>query len=179
MPKIIMDLPQRLSDEARRQVLENGYSSLTIRSVAAACGVSIGAVYNYYPSKEALTASFMLKDWKESLAALEKSAAQDADAYHTSQAIYRELRRFTRHYQNLFRDAAAEGFAGFSVRYQMMLRSQLSIPLRRHCQNEFTAEFIAEALITWTVAGKSFAEIWEVIQKLFSGKEGSDVDVQL
>ena len=53
MPKIIENLDQRLKEEARRQIRESGYSAMTIRSVAAACGVGVGTVYNYYPSKEA------------------------------------------------------------------------------------------------------------------------------
>lgn len=70
MPKVIENLALRLSEEARRQVAENGYAALTIRSVAKACGVGVGTVYNYYPSKEALAASYMLRDWNNSYANL-------------------------------------------------------------------------------------------------------------
>ena len=63
MPKIIENLPEKLAEEARRQITESGYSAMTIRSVAKACGVGVGTVYNYYPSKDALVAQFMLEDW--------------------------------------------------------------------------------------------------------------------
>ena len=53
MPKIIENLPERLAEEARRQIEESGFSAMTIRSVAAGCGVGVGTVYNYFPSKEA------------------------------------------------------------------------------------------------------------------------------
>ena len=39
MPKIIKDLESRLIAEARKQIEEAGYGAMTIRSVAAACGV--------------------------------------------------------------------------------------------------------------------------------------------
>jgi len=64
MPKIIENLKERLIDEARRQVEEDGYAAMTIRSVAKGCGVGIGTVYNYFPSKDTLVATFMLEDWQ-------------------------------------------------------------------------------------------------------------------
>ena len=63
MPKIIENIREKLLSEAKRQVMENGYSAMTIRSVAAACGVGTGTVYNYFPSKDMLVASFILEDW--------------------------------------------------------------------------------------------------------------------
>ena len=46
MPKIIENLESRLLAEAYRQTREAGYSALTIRNVAKACGVGVGTVYN-------------------------------------------------------------------------------------------------------------------------------------
>ena len=60
MPKIIENLQEKLIHEARRQVQQKGYGSLTIRSVATACGVGVGTVYNYFASKDALVAAFIL-----------------------------------------------------------------------------------------------------------------------
>ena len=46
MPKIIENVREQLLTEAKRQIAENGYSATTIRSVAGACGLGIGTVYN-------------------------------------------------------------------------------------------------------------------------------------
>ena len=59
MPKIIENLENRLISEAKKQIAEAGYNAVTIRSVAKACGVGVGTVYNYFESKEALLAAFM------------------------------------------------------------------------------------------------------------------------
>ena len=60
MPKIIENLRDQLLQEARKQIAERGYTGTTIRSVAGACGVGVGTVYNYFSSKEMLIASFMM-----------------------------------------------------------------------------------------------------------------------
>ena len=75
MPKIIENPESRLVAEARKQALEGGYSAVTIRSVAAACGLGVGTVYNDFPSKDALPAAFLLEDWKECLRAVEAAKA--------------------------------------------------------------------------------------------------------
>ncbi len=166
-PKILENLPERLRLEARRQVLENGWPAMTMRSVAAGCGVGVGTVYNYYPSKEALTAAFMLGDWQACLAGIEAAARDAGSPQPVLDAIHREVSGFADVYRDLFRDAAAAGFAGFSPRYHRMLRAQLAAPLRRFCPDDFTAEFIAEALLTWTVAGTPLPQIRAVVNKLF------------
>ena len=63
MPKIIDGLQMQILKEAKPQAFKNGYSKMTIRSVAKACDIAVGTIYNYYPSKEFLMASFILLDW--------------------------------------------------------------------------------------------------------------------
>ena len=168
MPKIIENLPEKLVEEARRQVRESGYASLTIRSVAKGCGVGVGTVYNYYDSKDALVAAFLLTDWKEVLQQLSRRAEEAATGEDVLLAIHEGLTRFYGLHSSLFRDAAAAaGFAGSFSRYHSLLRSQLAAPLRRFCGDDFTADFAAEAMLTWTIAGKPFPELAPLVKKLF------------
>ena len=39
---------------SRRLIRQQGWPAITIRSVAAACGVSVGSIYNYFDSKAPL-----------------------------------------------------------------------------------------------------------------------------
>ena len=94
MPKIIENLPQRLQEEARRQIEQAGFAAMTIRSVAKGCGVGVGTVYNYYPSKEALVASFMLSDWNACVASIQQTAAESDLLEPVLLAIYEKLRLF-------------------------------------------------------------------------------------
>ena len=167
MPKIIENLPQRLLEEARRQVEESGFSAMTMRTVARGCGVGVGTVYNYYPSKEALVASFMLDDWKICVASIEATAAASDALEPVLHTIHEKLRFFMAQYDPIFRDeSASSGYTGSTSKYHAVLRAQLAAPIRKFCRDDFTAEFIAEAMLCWTVAGKDFDELKAVLLRI-------------
>ena len=167
MPKIIENLEARLLSEAKRQVAETGYSAMTIRSVAKECGVGVGTVYNYFPSKDALLATYMLEDWKQCITAIQAVSTYSDHPAPLVRCICDQIQNYTKLHSAVFQDeAAAAGFAGSHSKYHAMLRSQLANPLRKFCRSDFAAEFIAEALLTWTTAGKNFDEVYSMIEKL-------------
>ena len=168
MPKIIVNLEDRLIQEARKQISESGYGATTIRSVAKGCGVGVGTVYNYFPSKEALVATFMLSDWKESMSVAEAVSTYSESPKAVALCLHDQLHQFSHRHEAVFRDeAAAAAFTGSFSQYHGLLRSQLAKPLRKFCQTDFQADFIAEALLTWTTSGKEFDVIYDMIGKLF------------
>ncbi|MBQ9148333.1 MAG: TetR/AcrR family transcriptional regulator [Oscillospiraceae bacterium] len=168
MPKIIENLESRLIEEAKKQIEESGYTATTIRSVAKACGVGVGTVYNYFPSKDDLLATYMLSDWNTCVTAINAVSTYSESPAPVVRCIYDHLLAYAGRHQTLFRDAAAAAsFAGSFSRYHTLLRSQLASPLRKFCGSDFAAEFIAEALLSWTMAGKTFDEIYGMIGKLF------------
>lgn len=168
MPKIIENLEARLTEEAKKQIEENGYAAVTIRSVAKACGVGVGTVYNYFPSKDALLAAYMLQDWKNCVTAIDAVSRYSDRPEMVARCMYDQLCAFAANHAGVFRDeAAAAGFAGSYGRYHDMLRHQLAEPLRKFCESEFAADFAAESLLVWTMSGKQFEEIWDILKKLF------------
>lgn len=168
MPKIIENLESKLIEEAQKQVEQTGYGSLTIRSVAKACGVGVGTVYNYFPSKDDLLATYLLGDWQNCMTAV-NSVSQQSDApAPVIRCMFDQLLSYASRHQAIFRDeAAAANFAGAFTRYHQLLRSQLAAPIRKYCGSDFQAEFIAESLLTWSMSGKSFDEIYEILKNLF------------
>jgi len=174
MPKIIENIREKLLEEAKRQVRELGYSSMTIRSVATACGVGTGTVYNYFPSKDMLIASFMLDDWMLCVETISIGVTKAKNIKDALYYMYQELLIYKEKNERLFADdnAKASYMASFSKRHSL-LREQLADPLKMWTYNqdrvdgEFLAEFVAENMLSLVMEGKSFELIASVILQLF------------
>lgn len=178
MPKIIDHLEDRIIAEAEKQLACSGYGAVTIRSVAHACAIGTGTVYNYFPSKDAMLAACMLKDWQRHIEAIRETASNAASPEQIAGTVYAELRDYARSHALLFQDASAlAGFAAVSHRYHALLRAQLAQPFLAFCESDFAADFVAEALLTWTMAGKEFDEIYNLLRRLFL--KGEQTNVQL
>ena len=168
MPKIIENLKERLTEQAGKQLAENGYAALTVRSVACAAGVGVGTVYNYFPSKDALAAAVMLADWNGRMRTVAAAGTDSAGPEPVLRCMYGQLRAYAEQYRSVFREGqAAPGLSGSFRRYHAMLRDQLAAPLRPYCEGDFAPLFIAEAMLAWTMEGKTFDEIYSLLQKLF------------
>ena len=168
MPKLIEGLEEKLVAETKRQLESGGYGALTVRGVANACGVGVGTVYNYYPSKDALVAAYMLQEWRPCLARIQAAAEGNTDPRPVVRCIYDSLQTFAADHSAVLEDPAAmEPFAQVSRRYHGLLRQQLTKPLEAFCPDRFTARFVAESLLTWGMVGIPFAELYPVVEKLF------------
>ncbi len=169
MPKTIENARQQLLDEARRQAAERGYAKTTVRSVAAACGVAVGTVYNYFPSKEMLIATFVAQDWQQTISAMAEQSRGPAE--RCLRAVYDGLLAFSRQYRSLFADPdAARAVSGAFLSRHLQLREQLSALIEPVAASGdgFTARFIAEALLTWTNSNVPFERIYQELKKLIT-----------
>ena len=170
MPKIIENVKEQLLREAERQINEVGYAKTTIRSVAGACGLGVGTVYNYFPSKDMLIASFMLEDWQRAL--IKMRSAEGRDARGTLLAVYEAISTYTEAHKELFSDPeAAKSFGASHTDYHRLLRRQIAdivLPVlsKTGDKGDFLAEFVAESLLTFTVEGRSFDEIYTILESI-------------
>lgn len=174
MPKIIENIREKLLEEAKRQVSESGYSAMTIRSVATACGVGTGTVYNYFPSKDMLVASFMLEDWMLCIQTIQAGVTEAEDVKLALHCMHVELLKYKEKYINLFEDENAEAsYMASSTNRHHLLCTQLAEPLQIWTAKQtkvdasFLAEFIAENMLTLTMSGKDFEQIASVLLQLF------------
>ncbi len=168
MPKIIENVRGQLLTEAKKQIRERGYADTTVRSVAGACGLGVGTVYNYFPSKEMLIATFVYEDWKQYLAAMKALPTDDPKGLLGG--IYDAVGRFAKDNEKLFSDAEAAKLVsvGFSDRHRL-LRDQIAAMVLPICEGEtspFTAAFVAEALICWSMEKADFETVYPLLERI-------------
>ena len=166
VPKIIENVREQLLAEAKKQIFENGYAATTVRSVAGACGLGVGTVYNYFRSKEMLVATFVYEDWKKYLSEMQGLPKNDSRALFGG--IYLLLRRFASENEQLFSDKeAAKLISGASTQRHKLLRDQIAELVLPVCNGVgFTADFIAEALISWSVEKADFEAVYPLLEKI-------------
>ena len=162
MPKIIANVREQIIAEARRQIDERGYESLTVRSVAKGCGIAVGTVYNYFTSKDMIVASCILEDWlmcTKTISEYPKEFRKDFLAF-----IHSSLLRFSQKNINVFgSEAAVNAYNASFFERHAQIREQLAELILPICDEQFTADYIAEAMLCWTMAGKSFEEIYSLL----------------
>lgn len=175
MPKLIENVREKILTEAEKQVLEAGYSAMTIRSVAAACGIAAGTVYNYFPSKEMLVASFMVRDWTDTVSEMKTGCEESSSPEEMLRAVYASLRTFTDAHTGLFKDP--EAMSGYSLSYTKrhgMVVSQIASVMEPYCMNfakdgsPYLSEFLAGGLLSCTMSGQNFDEFIKLSKKLFN-----------
>lgn len=61
----IVTSKEEILKTSRELIQQQGWSAVNIRSVAGACGVSVGSIYNYFDSKAALVCATVESVWCE------------------------------------------------------------------------------------------------------------------
>ena len=138
---------------SRRLIRQQGWPAITVRSVAAACGVSVGSIYNYFDSKAALVEETVESVWHEIF-----HRSPDERKFQDTQAcviwLYERMALgsrqypdfFTLHSSGLTQDQKAEGKRRMQQTWQHILDSLHSVLLRdtRVRPDAFTEAFTAE-----------------------------------
>ncbi|HHY64332.1 MAG TPA: TetR/AcrR family transcriptional regulator [Clostridiaceae bacterium] len=174
MPKLIENVKKRILEAAKNELLESEYSGFTIRSVAARCGIAVGTVYNYFPTKDTLAASVMLDDWNKALSAMRQSIAQSDTITDGLYVIYKEIEHFSNLYRRVWSQytSSARFISDYSKRHNILL-SQLSeivhSLLRRFEADEdsFLDGFVSENLLLAAVNHTPFQPLAVLLDRIF------------
>ena len=175
MPKVIAELRPSILERARTALLDEGYGALTMRGIAKACGVAVGTVYNYFPSKDMLVASVMLEDWRAALRRMEELPPAPT-APEALENVFRELTVFCARYGAIWKEYTDTGhIAPITGGYHHQLVDQLAqavsaalAPFTPLCSPALPG-FLAEALLNAAPGGpERFRELSPIWERLLS-----------
>ncbi|WP_051545029.1 TetR/AcrR family transcriptional regulator [Butyrivibrio sp. MC2021] len=173
MPKIIENLREQIVEEAKKQLMEGGYGKTTIRSVASACGIGVGTVYNYFKSKELLISAFMLDDWYKCTIRMSELDPSDTDGFF--RGVLAELKGFSEKYSYLFQDKdAASALSSVYTERHEQLRTMLARLIKPACKKgtgrfedeNFLPVYIAESILFFTMSETSIEDQMKALRLL-------------
>lgn len=156
---------EKILKTSRELIQEQGWSAVSIRSVAAACEVSVGSIYNYFDSKTDLISSTVESVWCEIFHRPEDAAVfQDIQACVTW--IYERMAYgckqypgfFTLHSLGFMREDKSDGKQRMQQTWQHILAGLCSvlkqdINIRADAFTEdFTAEKFADVLFSLMIS---------------------------
>lgn len=101
MSRIIKNPQELILSKAKEILYNEGYSKLTMRNVSKACDISLGTIYNYYPTKKELVVEMMTDYWREYMDVAQTIASSNNNFYERLNQIFDTLNIFIK----TFRDA--------------------------------------------------------------------------
>ena len=138
---------------SRNLIQQNGWAGVNIRSVAAACGVSVGCIYNYFESKTDLLSATVESIWNDIFHHPEDEAVFQ-DTLSCVRWMYKQLEYgrqrypgfFTHHALGFVQQDTADGKQQMQRAWQHILDALCTV-LRNDTRiraDAFTAEFTVE-----------------------------------
>ena len=146
---------------SRKLIQQNGWAGVNIRSVAAACGVSVGCIYNYFESKTDLLSATVESIWNDIFHHPEDEAVFQ-DTLSCVRRMYKQLEYgcqrypgfFTHHALGFVQQDTADGKQQMQRAWQHILDALCTV-LRNDTRiradaftEEFTVEKFAEMLFS-------------------------------
>ncbi len=149
----IVTSKEEILKTSRKLIQQQGWPAINIRSVAAACGVSVGSIYNYFDSKASLVGATVESVWCEIF-----HRPEDGTVFQDTQAcitwIYARMEYgckqypgfFTLHSLGFMREDKSDGKRRMQQTWQHILEGLCSV-LKRDTKvrpDAFTEQFTAE-----------------------------------
>lgn len=162
---IVVTSKEEILNTGRKLIQEQGWSAVSIRGVAAACGVSVGSIYNYFDSKAELVGATVESIWHEIF-----HSDEDGSVFRDTQAciiwIYERMEVgckkypvfFSLHSIGFMREEKPDGKQRMQKTWQHILEElntvlEKDVKVREDAFNgSFTSEKFAEVLFSLMIS---------------------------
>ena len=140
------DRRQKVLDGAISEFAANGYNATNINVIARKAGISIGSMYSYFESKEALFLTIIDKGFHLLENALQEASEQAEDIFELFEKLLRASRYYAVRYPELnqiYLDMTTQGLSSLSSKLSKQMES---ITAMLYC------DFIRKAKASGTVS---------------------------
>ncbi len=102
LPRIIEDPRELILSEAKKILENEGYSQISIRRVAKECGIAVGTIYNYFPTKKGLIVEMMTDFWEEYFCDIEPILNSQEGFYIKLKKLFSDLAQFIKRFREIW-----------------------------------------------------------------------------
>jgi len=159
MPKIIPGLENKIIQQARTVLFNEGYDALSMRRMANDCNIAVGTIYNYVRDKSDLIAKIALSDWIKTVQKIVEVNDNEKDFTNGVMTIYKYVKAFNDMYigywtglnisVNTTHDVIDKYHAKFRSEVQRLI-NQLVVNDEQRLK-EYTSKMLAELLTSLVV----------------------------
>ena len=178
MPKIIEGVRENILDTAKHMLFTEEYQNLSIRSVAKACGIATGTIYNYFENKEVLIATIMVQDWKIALEKMDKAVAKSKNVWGGMHGIQKAIAEFIDIYESVWHQSAKSGATAITQERHRYLCEQIgTIVETLLCSHGYEAKklfsvFLAENVLSASIRTYLLPQFKEMVETMFPPRGG-------
>lgn len=79
MPKLILNLEDRIFLSAKELFYEKGYDQVNMKEISKRANIAVGTLYNYFPNKNELYLLVLENSWNSTFEKLDQLLAKDMD----------------------------------------------------------------------------------------------------
>jgi len=111
------DRRKKIVDVAVSEFASNGYNATNINTIASKAGISIGSMYNYFESKEALFLTIIQKGVNDLEAALKEVLGDGDNIFDILERLFRTSIDYAQknpELNQIYLDATSQGLSGMS-----------------------------------------------------------------
>jgi AcrR family transcriptional regulator len=102
LSRIIENPRELILNEAKKMLYNEGYSRVSIRRIAKECGIAVGTIYNYFPTKKDLIIEMMTSYWEEFFYDIESIISSNEDFYIKLNKIFDILSAFIKRFKEVW-----------------------------------------------------------------------------
>lgn len=179
MPKILPNLHEDILMVGRDLLDESGYQEFSMRAVAARCGIGVGTLYNYFPSKQQMVAAILRADWEVHLRRMAQIARQNAPELERLLGLYGEMCAFMRGKHSMLMHELPQSMDCDEVRGVLARRSVLRQQIidtvasvlanRPEAQRLWLADCICRLFMSYSAGAEDHGQtIQSILEKLLA-----------
>lgn len=183
----------RILNTAAAEFASKGFATANINVIAKKAGISIGSMYNYFESKEALFLTVGEAGFKIIETILSSINLEDGDIFDKFERMFRAVQKYARLYPELnqvYLDMTSEGLAHLSrqlsrkmetitaVYYRQLISEAKEQGIVAKDLDEYVTAFCLDNLII-TLQYSYTSEYFAERMKIFAGEDASENDEKM